>query len=247
MTASKQPPPPTSSMRLAIFPLIAVAFAGVALGLGLHERFLRQGLGMPEGQLQLAQQDYQTGDYQEALALFSKLANGGDPLAEYWLAHMTELGIGTTKDAARAVDLYGKAAAQGNVAAQTRLGEIYLDGNIVPPDFPAARTNLEKAAVQGNARAALLLGQIYRLGLGTPSDLPESFAWLEVATLENNALARHERSELLARLSLQQQDAAVARSKALMDAIKNKTALPAKAAPTSTAAKQAPITPPSNF
>jgi TPR repeat protein len=152
---------------------------------------------------------------------------------------MIESGIGTTKDSAKAVDLYGKAAAQGNVAAQTRLGEIYLDGNIAPPDFPAARTNLEKAAVQGNARAAMLLGQIYRLGLGTPSDLPESFAWLEVSTLENNALARHERSALLARLSPQQQDTAVARSKAIMNAIKSKTALPAKVAPTSKAAKQA--------
>jgi hypothetical protein len=76
-----------------------------------------------------------------------------------------------------------------------------------------------------------MLGQIYQLGLGTHSDPTESFAWLEVATLEHNAFAPHERKELLAALNPQQQDAAVARAKAIMSAIRNKTALPATSAP----------------
>lgn len=146
---------------------------------------------------------------------------------------MLELGIGTTKEPAKAVDLYRKAAAQGEVAAQGHLGEIYLDGDITPPDFGAARSYLKDAALQGNARAAMLLGQMYRLGLGAPSDPIESFAWLEVATLEQNELAQHERAALLAMLSPAQQEAATGRSKEIMNAIDSKTALPEKSVPTS--------------
>jgi TPR repeat protein len=231
MTTDAQTPPPAGSTSLLVLAFAAVAFSGLALGLASHEWLLRNELGIPQGKLQLAQQDFQTGDYRGALTLFTKLADQGDPVAEYWLAHMTELGLGVKQDPTKAIDLYKKAAAQRNVAAQTRIGEIYLDGNIVPPDFESARAYLKDAALQGDARAAMFLGQIYRLGLGAASDPTESYAWFEVATLEHNALAAHERNALLVALSPQQQEAAVARANAIMSAIKNKTALPAKPAP----------------
>jgi TPR repeat protein len=211
--------------------LLAVGSAGLALGDGA----LRKQLSTPEQQLELAYQYLQAGQDQSALALFTKLANTGNPLAEYWLAHMMELGIGA-KDPAKAVELYKRAAARGNVAAQARIGEIDLDGDIAPPDFGAARRYLKEAALQGNARAAMLLGRMHRLGLGAQSDPTESFAWFEVAALEGNALAQHERTFLLAMLDPEQQEAATARSREIMSAIENRTALPEKGKPSGTTA-----------
>ena len=148
MTVDRQTPPPTISkwpLTLALtLALVAVAFA--SFNFGLRANAWLPGVGNPEARLQLAEQEFQIGDYRDALAFFRQLANQGDPVAEYWLAHMTELGLGMAKDPAKAVGIYKKAAEQGDVAAQTRLGEIYLDGNIVPPDFGTARTYLEKAA-----------------------------------------------------------------------------------------------------
>ena len=194
-----------------------------------------QDVKSPQGQIELAEGAFRAGADQAALSVFAKLAHDGNPVAQYWLAHMTELGLGTAKDPAKAIDLYKKAADQGNVAAQARLGEIYLEGDIDAPDFQSARVYLDKAAIQGHARAALLLGHIYRLGIGTAADPTEAFAWLEVASLENNALARHERSALLAKLTPQQQETAVERSKALMSAIKTRTGLPASGVSTAAA------------
>jgi TPR repeat protein len=237
----KQTPPPVTPrwpLALAlILALITVASASYNFGLRANAWLPAGEPGNPEARLQLAEQEFKVGDYRDALTFFRQLANQGDPVAEYWLAHMTELGIGTAKDPSKAVDLYKKAAAQGDVAAQTRIGEIYLDGNIVPPDFETAKTYLEKAAFQGSSRAATLLGQIYRLGLGTPADPTESFAWLEVATLEHNALAQHERRALLTSLDPQQQEAAVARVKTIMSAIKDKTPQPARSASVANAAQ----------
>jgi TPR repeat protein len=78
--------------------------------------------------------------------LFSKLADQNNPIAQYWLADMIELGLGVPRDSAKAIELYKKAAAKNMEAAELRLGEIYLHGDIATPDFAQAKSYLEKAA-----------------------------------------------------------------------------------------------------
>jgi TPR repeat protein len=92
------------------------------------------------------------------------LAAQNNAVALYWLAHMTELGLGKPINLSKAISLYEKAAAQNFVAAQVRLGETYL-GNLVAPDYTKAFSLLEKAG--GNPRGAMLLGQVYRFGRST--------------------------------------------------------------------------------
>jgi TPR repeat protein len=59
---------------------------------------------------------------------------------------LTELGLGVSRDPAKAIAFYKQAAARGEVQAEVRLGEIYLKGDLVSPDFSLAKSYLDKAA-----------------------------------------------------------------------------------------------------
>ena len=178
---------------------------------------------VPQTQMAQAVKDVKAGDYKTAVTLFEKLADNNNPLAEYWVAHMTELGLGMPRDPAKAVELYKKAAAQDVAAAELRLGEIYLHGDLVLPDFVQAKTYLEKAAYHGGPRAAMLLGQMHHDGIGMPVDQVEAYAWSEVATLEGSAFAARERDASFHNLSEADQKSALARAKELLKIIKSET------------------------
>ena len=203
---------------------IAVAFIVLLigiLGLGMH---WHRPVAMPQDKLMVAEQAFQAGDNHFATTLFGRLADKGNPTAEYWLGHMTELGLGVPRNPAKAIDLYKKAAQQDFVAAEVRLGEIYLYGNLVLPDSQLATTYLEKAAYHGNARAAMLLGQVYRVGIGGAVNPTKAYAWLEVATLEGNAFAKRERDESFSTLSMADRKGATARAQQILNTIKSEAA-----------------------
>jgi TPR repeat protein len=183
----------------------------------------RNSATLPTGNLESAEKAFQSGDNQTALNLFSKLANQNNPNAEYWLAHMSELGLGVPRDPKKALDLYKKAAAQNVVAAERRLGEIYLHGDLVPPDFAQAKTYLEKAAYHADVRAAMLMGQMYRIGLGVPADSKQAYAWSEVASVEGSAFARRERDASFRDLGASDQKAAIAQAQDILKEIKPET------------------------
>jgi TPR repeat protein len=218
----KQPQPPQAP-RPPITNLLIYAIAGLLIGLAAQEFRWRESLMVPQSQMTQAEKDVNAGDYKMAVTLFEKLAANNHPLAEYWVAHMTELGLGIPRDPAKAVELYKKAAAQDVAAAELRLGEIYLHGDLVLPDFAQAKTYLEKAAYHGGPRAAMLLGQMYRDGLGMPADRKEAYAWSEVATLEGGTLASRDRDETFHDLSAAEQNTAIARAQEILKIIKSET------------------------
>jgi len=200
-----------------------VAIAGLATALIVQESRWRSEAAEGPANLQIAKQEFRAGDEKNALALFQKLAAANDPAAQYWVGHMTELGIGIPRDVSKAIALYQEAAVRNNVAAQVRLGEIYLHGDLVPSDFTKAKGYLERAANIGNARAALLLGQMYRLGLGMPANPKEACIWSEVSTIEGNALARHERDALMPILNADDQKAVSTQARAILASITEAT------------------------
>ena len=71
---------------------------------------------------------YRAGDYKTALAEFSKLAEAGNPNAQFSLAVLYLSGRGVKRDVARAVDLHRKAARQGLASAEHGLGVFYYQG-----------------------------------------------------------------------------------------------------------------------
>jgi len=177
-------------------------------------------------QIKLGELAFRNGNDAVALNLFDRLAAKNDAAAQYWLAHMTELGIGVPKDVPKAISLYQKAAAQNSIAAETRLGEIYLHGDVTPPDYAKAFDLLGRAARRGNPRAAMLLGQLYRFGLGTAADPIESYAWSEVAVVEGLGFAKIERESAFASMSPSDREKGAARSGVLLADIKKQSAPP---------------------
>jgi TPR repeat protein len=220
-----RPAPPQASRPRGVS-LVVVALLAALVGIVGQELRWRSSAAGPQGPLARGEQAFRAGDDKAALALFSGLAEKGDPVAQYWLGHMTELGLGLPRDPAKAVELYKKAAAQDLRAAELRLGEIYLYGNLIPPDFAQAKTDLEKAAYQGDARAAMLLGQMYRAGIGMSANPTESYAWSEVSTLEGSAFAKRERDASFRDLSAADQKIAVTRAQEILKTVKSETAPP---------------------
>lgn len=218
--------PPPQAFRPPVINFIIVALVGLLVGIFVQELRWRSSAMIPKGQLVQAEHEFQSGDEQAAVKLFSALADKNNPNAQYWLGHMTELGLDVTRDPAKAIDLYKKAAEQNVEAAELRLGEMYLHGNVVPPDFVQAKTYLEKAAYQGDPRAAMLLGQMYRVGIGMTADLTQGYAWSEVATLEGSTFAKRERDASFHDLSAVDQKAAIARAAEILKTVKSETILP---------------------
>jgi TPR repeat protein len=198
---------------------IVAALASFVIGAFLFGYWM-SGAYHPLGPLGRAEMEYGAGDYRAAVDLFAQLAAQGDPLAQYWLAHMTELGLGVHRDPQKAIDLYRKAAAQDVVPAEVSLGEVYLYGDMVPPDYAAAARYLKQAALHGNARAATLIGQIYQAGLGVPADSAKAYAWFEVATLEGSAFARAQRDTALRALTPAAQEAAIAQARSILASVR---------------------------
>jgi TPR repeat protein len=174
--------------------------------------------------LQLAEQAFRSGHDQSAAQIFSELADKNNPTAQYWLAHMTELGLAVPHDTGKAIGLYKKAANAGVIAAQLRLGEIYLRGDTVPPDFAQAKGYLERSALRGDPRAAMELGRMYQLGLGMPPDPVAAYAWSEVAALEGDVPARRERDSSLRSLKGSDRQTAIARAGEILSRIKQRAA-----------------------
>lgn len=230
-TVDPQEQPPAKPRIWSSGPLVAV-FVALAIGASLQEIRWRGGFSglvaspieSSAQQLKLGEIAFKNGNDAVALNLFDQLAAKNDATAEYWVAHMSELGLGVPKDIPKAISLYEKAAAQNSIPAETRLGEIYLHGDLVAPDYVRAFDLLSKAARQGNPEAAMQLGQMYRFGLGAAADPIESYAWSEVAVLEGLGFAKIEREAAFASMPSSDRDKGAVRAAAILAEIKGRPA-----------------------
>jgi TPR repeat protein len=217
LPASKKPWPPAATIFLVVI---------TALAIGTLQEYRLRTAHPTQTNLDFAERAFESGDNQTALKLFGELANKNNPNAEYWLGHMSEIGLGMPRDVTKAIDLYKKAAEQNIIAAEARLGELYLNGDLVTPDFGQAKSYLERAAYHADPRSAMLLGQMYRAGIGTAVDQKQAYAWSEVATLEGSDFAVRERESSLRNLDVDDQKAAVAQAHDMMKEIKQNTTTP---------------------
>jgi hypothetical protein len=109
--------------------IIGVGVVIVLLVGALFEAFLQRvnsslaAAAPKEDRLGFAEQLFRDGDNETAVKIFSELAGKDNGIAQYWLGHMTELGLGVPRDPSKAIELYKKAAAQDVATAELRLGE----------------------------------------------------------------------------------------------------------------------------
>lgn len=125
-------------------------------------------------------------DYDAEMRILTPLAEDGNPIAQFRLGQMYEVGVGTPQDHRKAAYLFTKAAMADVPEAQWWLANAYHFGRGVPQNaFEEARWD-EKAANHGYPDAQLALGMAYAEGRGVSYDLIKAYTWIKLA--EQSAL-----------------------------------------------------------
>ena len=135
-------------------------------------------------------------DLTAAERCFRRLADGGDPAAQWWLGTAYARGWGAKKDEAQAAQWFGQSARQGFADARQKLAELEA------PDWYALYQQesdqakrmeyLKKAAEQGYAPAQLELGGSFFLGEGVKKDPAQAIIWYRKAAEQGCAQAQYE-------------------------------------------------------
>jgi uncharacterized protein len=86
---------------------------------------------------------------EEAMRLLSPLAEGGHPVAQFYVGELHGLGDGVPRDEAAALHWYLKSAASGYARAHHYIGVCYKIGMGCEPDAALARRHFEAASRLG--------------------------------------------------------------------------------------------------
>ena len=79
---------------------------------------------------------------------FRRLADGGDPAAQWWLGAAYARGLGAEQDDTRAAQWFDQSAGMGYTPAQAELGDCYAQGRGVERDYVKASEWYRRAAGQ---------------------------------------------------------------------------------------------------
>lgn len=104
---------------------------------------------------------YKKSDFAGAAALFTQLAEGGDPQAQHNLGYLYHVGKGVTQSDAQAMIWYRKAADQGYAPSQFNVGVMFEEGQGVRADLDQAIAWYTKAANQDYLKAEQKLADLY--------------------------------------------------------------------------------------
>ena len=141
--------------------------------------------------LEQAIQYYDNKEYDKAVPMFQRLAQGGDADAQNALGVCYEKGQGVSQDYTQAVYWYRKSAEQGNARAQCNLGLCYYNGQGVSQDYTQAVYWYRKSAEQGNAVGQRTLGYFYEQGQGVAQDNTQAVYWCRKSAEQGNAVAQY--------------------------------------------------------
>ena len=124
---------------------------------------------------------------------FRRLADGGDPAAQYWLGIAYAQSRGAKKDAAQALGWLRKAAQQGHVRAQQKLD---APGTQTPdqlfaryqqePDQAKRMEYLKRSAEMGYAEAQATMARCYANGRDVAKDTTEASHWFQRLAQQNS-------------------------------------------------------------
>lgn len=131
---------------------------------------------------QSAEEAFSDGDYETAREEWLERADYGDPDAAFGLGVLNDLGLGGTRDPARAFRYYLTAADAGHAEAQFNVAVMIDAGTVRDPDPVAAAVWYARAAANGVPRAAYNLGVLYKEGIGVPPNPDLARHWLGTAS-----------------------------------------------------------------
>ena len=138
-----------------------------------------------------AKKYYVNKEYDKAVPMFQRLAQGGDARAQNNLGVCYEEGQGVAQDYTQAVYWYRKSAEQGYASAQFNLGLCYYMGDGVAQDYTQAVFWYRKSAEQGIASAQYNLGYCYEEGQGVAQDYTQAVFWYRKSAEQGIAVAQY--------------------------------------------------------
>jgi len=121
-----------------------------------------------------------------------KLAEQGNPEAQYKVGEMYEMGKGVREDREKAQTWFEKSANQGHKKASYKLLYLEINSNGLNDFTKSQLANLRKEAANKNPDAQYFLGKMYAVGVGVPKSLENALTWLNKATYGGIAEAEHE-------------------------------------------------------
>ena len=124
-------------------------------------------------------------DYMSAMSSYQQAADLGDPVANYDLGLMYEMGKNQPVDLEKAKTLYLQAADKGVLTAMVPLGELYLNEH----KDKEALIWFRKAAALGDATAKYHLGAMLEKGVGTAPSISDAVQYYQQSAEQGNAKA----------------------------------------------------------
>jgi TPR repeat protein len=109
------------------------------------------------------------------------------PVAQYWMAQITEYGNGVSADAGEALRWYQLAARHGNRDAMYNLGVDYAQGLGTQRDYAQSARWFARAAELGVTNAQFNVAVLYERGEGVPQSLTNAYKWYAVAAANGDA------------------------------------------------------------
>ena len=153
-----------------------------------------------ESGFQEAVEALRQGDFAQALALLTPLAEAGEPAAQYRLGIMYANAEGISLDYVQAARWLQRAAEQGYGRAQSILAWLYATGYGVKQDDRRAGFWYLRAAEQGRPKDQYTVAAMYRWGrYGVAHDPHEMLHWYQLAANQGFAPAQYALGQLLAR------------------------------------------------
>ena len=138
-----------------------------------------------------AKQAFEKQEYAYAFRLMKVLAENGHHQAQYYLATMYDMGLGSEQDEYKAYRWYRKAAMAGMITAQHNLAVAYARGLGVKANLEQAIKWWERAAKQGHTDSQFNLGILYATGKGLIApDLRKAQKWWHMAAVNGDAAAQ---------------------------------------------------------
>ncbi|MBQ7456218.1 MAG: sel1 repeat family protein [Desulfovibrio sp.] len=150
----------------------------------------------PEKALSGAEQalsHYKRGEYEQAKAIWEKLAASGDADAMNNLGILYDRGLGGAVDQGRALYWFGLSAKADNPKGMSNYGWMLDQGRGIPANPREAARWYDKSARKGQAEAQYNLGLMYERGRGVAQSFENACAWYSQA-------AKQQQTEALARL-----------------------------------------------
>jgi len=135
-------------------------------------------------------QAYQSGDYQQAYAIWKPLAEQGDAEAQFYLGLLYRSGEGVEKNDRTALEWFTASAKQGYLDAQYNTGIMYMEGRGVAVSKRDAFKWWQLAAERGHAPSQYNLGALYAYGIATGKDTATAIALWQQSATQGHAEAR---------------------------------------------------------